>query len=122
MTVEIYGFCDERVAPLRDAFAANFADGLDLGASLALVQHGKPLLDVWAGWANFRRTRPWTRETIGPLASTTKIATALCLLMVIDRSLVDLDATVATYWPEFAQGGRGTRDRAGGVESPGRRA
>jgi CubicO group peptidase (beta-lactamase class C family) len=106
MTVEIHGFCDERVAPLRDAFAANFADGLDLGASLAFVQHGKPLLDVWAGWANLRRTRPWTRETIGPLASTTKIATALCLLMVIDRGLVDLDATVATYWPEFAQDGK----------------
>ncbi len=36
-----------------------------------------------------------------------KIATATCLLILIDRGLVDLDATVATYWPEFAQGGKG---------------
>jgi CubicO group peptidase (beta-lactamase class C family) len=107
MSVEIQGVCDPRAAPLKAALAANFEDGLELGASMALLQDGEPLLDIWAGWADYRRSRPWTRETIAPLASTTKIATMLCLLMAIDRGLVELDAPVARYWPEFAQGGKG---------------
>ncbi|HXQ10814.1 MAG TPA: serine hydrolase domain-containing protein [Caulobacteraceae bacterium] len=107
MSSEIQGICDERFQPLKDAFVANFEDGLELGASLCLMERGRPVVDLWAGWANFRRTRPWEADTIVGIASNTKIATALCLLMLIDRGKVDLDATVATYWPEFAQGGKG---------------
>jgi CubicO group peptidase (beta-lactamase class C family) len=105
-TVEIHGFCDERFQPLRDALVANFADGYEVGASLAVLLHGESVLDIWAGHTDASRTRPWERDTIAPVASVTKIATALCMLMVIDRGLVDLDERVATYWPEFAQAGK----------------
>ena len=106
MSVEVHGFCDERFLPLKEAFAANFADGLEVGASLALLRHGQPMVDIWAGYADPQRTQAWDRDTIVPVASITKIAVALSLLMLVDRGLVDLDATVATYWPEFAAGGK----------------
>ena len=106
MTIEICGYCDERFQPLREAFVANFDAGLELGASLALTHQGKPVVDLWAGWADPEQTRPWEEDTIVSVTSTTKIMTIICLLMVVDRGLIELDAPVARYWPEFAQGGK----------------
>jgi len=31
---------------------------------------------------------------------------ALCALVLVDRGLLDLDAPVARYWPEFGQAGK----------------
>jgi CubicO group peptidase (beta-lactamase class C family) len=106
MTTPIHGFCEPRFAPLLDAFRANFDDGLEVGASLAVTQHGRPVVDVWAGHADRARTRPWERDTIVLVFSTTKIALAMSFLTLVDRGLVDLDAAVASYWPEFAAGGK----------------
>lgn len=104
--VEINGFCETRFLPLRDAFAANFADGLELGASLALTHRGRMVVDLWAGHAEAERTRPWQKDTIVLVTSTTKIVMTIAALIVIDRGLLDPDAPVARYWPEFAQGGK----------------
>jgi CubicO group peptidase (beta-lactamase class C family) len=106
MTLEIHGVCDPRFGRLKDSFASNFDAGLEVGASLAVMRHGEPLVDLWAGYADFDRTRPWGQDTIVVLMSSTKIALILAFLILIDRGLVDLDATVATYWPEFAAGGK----------------
>jgi CubicO group peptidase (beta-lactamase class C family) len=106
MTIEVHGFCDPRCLKLKDALAANFDAGLELGASVALMRHGEPLADLWAGHADAARTRPWEKDTIVLLASTTKVAVILSLLMLVDRGLVDLDATVASYWPQFGAGGK----------------
>ena len=107
MTTQIHGVCDQRFQPLKDAFQANFDTGLELGASLALTYQGKTVVDLWAGWADLERTRPWERDTLVRVCSTAKIAAILSLLMLIDRGLVELDAPVARYWPDFAQGGKG---------------
>jgi CubicO group peptidase (beta-lactamase class C family) len=103
---EIHGFCDDRFAPMRAAFSRNFENELEIGASLAMTYRGKTVLDLWAGHADPERTRPWQENTIVFVASTTKVPMVIALLMVIDRGLIDLDATVARYWPEFAQGGK----------------
>ena len=106
MPVEINGFCDARFLPLRDAFLANFADGLEIGASLALTHRGRVVADLWAGHADAGRTCPWQKDTIVLVTSTTKIVMSIAAWIVIDRGLLDLDAPVAHYWPEFAQGGK----------------
>jgi CubicO group peptidase (beta-lactamase class C family) len=103
---ELHGFCDDRFAPVRDAFRRNFEDGLEVGASLAITLHGEPVADLWAGWADAARTRPWERDTIVGVSSTTKIMVTLCLLMLVDRGRIDLEAPIASYWPEFAAGGK----------------
>lgn len=104
MAIEIYGRCDARFAPVKEAFSANLDEGLDAGASLAITIDGKYVVDIWGGMAS--RTRPWEENTIVSVFSVTKIVTGLAMLMLIDRGEVDLDAPVAQYWPEFAQGGK----------------
>jgi len=106
MSVELHGFCDPRFQPLKDAFAANFEDGLEVGAPVAMTHHGRPVVDLWAGHADFARTRAWEKDTIVLVFSSTKVPLALCMLKLIDEGRVELDAPVATYWPEFAAGGK----------------
>jgi len=106
VAVEISGFCDERFLPLKDAFRANFEDCLEVGASFAVTHKGKPVVDLWAGYADWNKTRRWEKDTIVLIYSTTKIPLILSVLLLVDRGLVELDVPVATYWPEFAAGGK----------------
>src|SRR5512143_441337 len=105
---EIRGECDPRFAEVRDGFAANFAAGKEIGASVCVTVDGKPVVDLWAGHADKARTRPWHKNTIVNVYSTTKGLGALCANLLADRGKLDLDAPVAKYWPEFAQAGKST--------------
>jgi CubicO group peptidase (beta-lactamase class C family) len=100
------GFCNEQFASVKDAFAKNFDEGLDVGASFAATVNGKFVIDMWGGYRDAAQTEPWEEDTIVTVYSTTKIMTAICTLMCVDRGLLDLDAPVAKYWPEFAQAGK----------------
>jgi CubicO group peptidase (beta-lactamase class C family) len=104
--IEIQGRCDERFASVRSAFEENFRLDLELGASFAVAIEGEFLVDLWAGHADLARTRPWQPDTITAVYSSAKIVTALCGLMILDRGLIELDAPVARYWPEFAAAGK----------------
>jgi CubicO group peptidase (beta-lactamase class C family) len=67
---------------------------------------GKPVIDLWGGYADKDRTRPWNADTIVNVYSATKGVAAACLNRLADQGRVDLDAPVARYWPEFAQAGK----------------
>jgi CubicO group peptidase (beta-lactamase class C family) len=84
----------------------NFEQHGDVGASVAVVSDGDMVVDLWAGHANADGSRPWERDTITNVWSTTKTMTALCALILADRGELDLHAPVAKYWPEFAAGGK----------------
>jgi Beta-lactamase class C and other penicillin binding proteins len=100
-----------RFDPLRDLFAAKLQSGDDLRASLAVNIDGDMVVDLWGGWADESRTVPWTENTIA-CVFTTKTMTALAALVLVDRGELDLDASVAAYWPEFvAQGKAGIKVR-----------
>ncbi len=103
--MDIHGTCDPAFEPVRKAFAANFDAGHEVGASVAVTHNGKFVVDCWAGLA-VKGGRPWERDTIVNVYSSTKTMAALCVLMLADRGKIDLDAPVATYWPEFAQNGK----------------
>jgi CubicO group peptidase (beta-lactamase class C family) len=106
------GTCSARFDPLRELFAAKLESGEDLGASLAVNNDGEMVVDLWGGWADEARTVRWTDSTITNVFSTTKTMTALAALALVDRGELDLDATVAKYWPDFAaQGKAGVRVR-----------
>lgn len=104
--VQIQGRCDERFARVRTAFEENFAVRDELGAAVTVLVDGAPVVDLWGGWADAARTRPWERDTLVNVWSTTKGPTALCAHILADRGLLDLDAPVASYWPEFAAAGK----------------
>jgi CubicO group peptidase (beta-lactamase class C family) len=103
---EIQGTCDPRFEGVKQAFASNFDQGLDVGASVAVVLEGELVVDLWGGHADEAKTTPWERDTIVNVWSTTKTMTALCALMLADRGELDLHGKVATYWPEFAANGK----------------
>ncbi len=105
--VFIKGTCEPGFEPVRDAFAANFADRDEIGASVAVVVGGKPVVDLWAGWADPARTREWRADTLTNVWSTTKAMTSLCAHLLMERGELDPDAPVAKYWPEFAANGKG---------------
>ena len=77
-----------------------------LGASLVFNIDGEVVVDLWGGWADLARTVPWAEDTITNVFSTTKCMTSLAALVLVDRGELDLDATVAKYWPEFAANGK----------------
>ena len=105
----VRGTCDERFAAVRDVLAASLDSGADLGASVAVTVDGEMVVDIWGGWADEDRTRPWQRDTITNVWSTTKTMAALCALMIADARELDFNAPVSRYWPEFAAGGKGDR-------------
>ena len=106
MSVEISGFAPTRFAAAKDAFAANFAAGEELGARFTLVEAGEVVLDLWAGFADRKATVPWDERTLTPIFSTTKAIAALMIARLVDVGKLDYAQTVASVWPEFGQAGK----------------
>ncbi|MEU6551419.1 serine hydrolase domain-containing protein [Streptomyces sp. NPDC046915] len=104
--VRVHGHCDARFTAVRRAFEENFRDRDELGAGVAVTVGGETVVDLWGGWADAARTRPWQRDTLVNLWSTSKGPVALCAHILADRGLLDFDAPVADYWPEFAAAGK----------------
>jgi CubicO group peptidase (beta-lactamase class C family) len=102
----IEGFAHDRFAKVREVFVGNFASGADLGASVCVTVNGETVVDLWGGYADAAKIRPWQRDTIINVYSTTKTMTALTALLLADRGLIDFSAPVAKYWPEFAANGK----------------
>src|SRR3954451_1255568 len=100
------GTCDPAFEPVRDALAELVSSGLDIGASAAVVHEGRLVADVWAGHQDEQRSVPWERDTIVCVWSTTKTMCNLSALVLADTGALDLDAPVATYWPEFKAAGK----------------
>ena len=105
-TIPIHGTCEPRFESVRKVFQRGFESGPELGASVCFVLDGAPVVDLWGGHFDRERTREWQRDTLVNVYSTTKGMTALCAHQLVERGLLDLDAPVARYWPEFAAGGK----------------
>jgi CubicO group peptidase (beta-lactamase class C family) len=103
---EIHGRVHPKFGRVKDAFAKEFADGNEVGASLALTLAGESVVDLWAGTKDREGKQPWLRDTLANVYSTTKGITAIAAHRLVDEGLLDLDAPVARYWPEFAQNGK----------------
>ncbi|MFE9566689.1 serine hydrolase domain-containing protein [Streptomyces sp. NPDC006487] len=104
--VEVSGPCDGRFGSVRAALEEQLRSGEELGASLYVDVDGEAVVDIWGGYRDESRTVPWTRDTLTNVWSTTKAVTTLAALVLVDRGLLDVDAPVRTYWPEFAANGK----------------
>lgn len=101
------GVCNPRFDQVRQAFEANFRDHNEIGAAVAVAVDGELVVDLWSGFQDASRTTPWSQDSIVNVWSIGKAITATCLLQLVEKGEVDLDAPVARYWPEFAQAGKG---------------
>ena len=98
----IAGDCSARFAPVEDAFRANFEDQGEVGAALSIYLRGEKVVDLWGGVADRESGRPWSEDTLALVFSATKGVTAACIHLLVERGVLDLDAPIARYWPEFA--------------------
>ena len=103
---DVSGFCSQQFAPLRAEFERQLDSGAELGASLAVTVAGVPVVDLWGGWADVDRTKPWEHDTITCVWSTTKTITVIAALTLVDKGKLDVFAPVARYWPEFGANGK----------------
>jgi len=104
--VDIFGTVEPGYEPVRDAFVSNFTDYDEIGAAFSLYVRGQKVVDLWAGVADRRAGKPWEQNTMALVFSTTKGMTAILVHLLAQRGLIDLDAPVAKYWPEFATAGK----------------
>ena len=99
------GFVHPEYAAVADTFRGQL-ERTDGGAAVTVFHHGEPVVDLWGGVRTLDGD-PWLADTLTMCFSTTKGVTSLALHLQAEAGLVDFDEPVATYWPEFAQNGKG---------------
>lgn len=102
----IWGDVAPRFAGVKDAFAANFAENLELGACFAVFHEGELVLDLIGGFSDRERRTPWTEKTLACVYSSGKMAVALLVARAVSDGALDYDAPIAALWPEFAANGK----------------
>ena len=103
---EIHGFVSSGFERVAEAFAGNFAGEVEAGAAFAAYVDGEVVADLWGGLADRSRDRRWERDTLVGIFSGSKGMVATCILLLLERGLLDLDTPVGHYWPEFAARGK----------------
>src|SRR5438128_9133757 len=91
---------------LKPLFLENFEKFGELGAAVSVWQDGKPIVDLYGGFQDARRQKPWSRDTLILIWSATKGIGSACVLHALQEHKIDIDRRVAEFWPEFAQAGK----------------
>jgi CubicO group peptidase (beta-lactamase class C family) len=102
----LHGTCDAAFRSVEAAFRENFATRGEIGARVTVLLDERTVVDLWGGWADPAAAIPWAEDTLVCSFSVAKAVCATIGHMLVDRGLLDLDAPVFTYWPEFAQAGK----------------
>ncbi len=103
---EINGTVADGYGAVADTFERNFSEHGELGAAFSVYVDGEMKADLWAGVADKQTGAAWTEDTLQLVFSTTKGAAAICVARLAEAGAIDYDAPVASYWPEFAAGGK----------------
>jgi len=106
MSNRIEGSTAPGFASLADVFSAAFAGHDAMGAALSVRVAGETVVDLWGGTADPRDGLPWTRDTTSVIFSCTKGLVSILAARLVQDGLLDYQAPVATYWPEFAAEGK----------------
>lgn len=102
----ISGRCDPKFECVGEEFERNFKEREEVGASVCVTVEGETVVDLWGGTADVDTGQPWKEDTVSIIFSSTKGATALCAHILASRGLLDIDAPVVKYWPEFGKAGK----------------
>ena len=100
------GSVEQGWEPVADAFRANFSAGTEIGAACSVYFDGRMVVDLWGGYRDPATGAAWNEDTLVLVFSTTKGMSSLAVAVAHSKGLFDYDEKVATYWPEFAQGGK----------------
>lgn len=104
----VHGAADPHFVWAVKTFAALFGHPRLGGGALAVYLDGKPVVDIWTGWSDRRGQTRWEADTAPMVFSATKGVASTVIHRLADRGLIDYDAPVAQYWPEFGANGKGS--------------
>jgi CubicO group peptidase (beta-lactamase class C family) len=100
------GYFDPRFGAVSQLLHDYLSSGEEVGASLAVNIDGEDVVNIWGGHKDVRESEPWQQDTIVNVMSCSKLVTNLAALILVDRGILDLNAKVSKYWPEFAVEGK----------------
>lgn len=103
----IGGVCPPAFEGVREVFQRSFADDQETGARFTFLVEGQVFVDLWGGFADKAHTRDFDELTLTPVFSSSKAVAAFLIARLVDAGKLSYDQTVASVWPEFAQGGKG---------------
>ncbi len=102
----VEGAADPRFSCAVQTFASLFPGPRFGGGALSVYVDGEPVVDVWTGWSDRHGAERWTADTGAMVFSASKGVASTVLHRLADRGLLDYDAPVAQYWPEFGAKGK----------------
>jgi CubicO group peptidase (beta-lactamase class C family) len=102
----VHGLVEDGYGPVHDVFVDNFRLRGDVGASCTVYVRGRLVVDLWGGTADRRSGRPWEEDTAAVIFSCSKGLLAICVCLLVERGLLELDRPIATWWPAFAANGK----------------
>lgn len=102
----VQGYCDEKFTEVQALLQKYVDSGDEVGASITVNLNGKDVVDIWGGYANKDDQRPWEKDTITNIFSTTKTVVAFAILLLADKGLLSVTDKISKHWPEFAAKGK----------------
>ena len=103
---QVEGFAHPPFEKLKTLLQEKVTNGEELGASIVLNIDGKVVVDLWGGYSDSEKTKPWQSDTITNVWSSTKTVATFALLLAHERGILSVHDPVSKYWPEFAQNGK----------------
>jgi len=104
--MEIHGECDPQFSKVRETFEKLYQEDREIGSCFAVYKDGNPLVDLWGGFQDKDKTKPWQKDNLVTVYSTTKGVAAFCIALAMEKGLLKYEEKVSTYWPEFANNGK----------------
>ena len=104
--MEIHGECDPQFSRVKETFEKLYQEDREIGSCFAVYKDGKPLVDLWGGFQDKDKTKPWQKDNLVTVYSTTKGVAAFCIALAMEKGLLKYEEKVSTYWPEFATNGK----------------
>ena len=104
--MEIHGECDPQFSKVKETFKKLHQEDREIGSCFAVYKDGKPLVDLWGGFQDKDKTKPWQKDNLVTVYSTTKGVAAFCIALAMEKGLLKYEEKVSTYWPEFSNNGK----------------
>ena len=104
--MEIQGECDPQFSKVKETFEKLYREDREIGSCFAVYKDGNPLVDLWGGFQDKDKTKPWQKDNLVTVYSTTKGVAAFCIALAMEKGLLKYEERVSTYWPEFSNNGK----------------
>ena len=104
--MEIHGECDPQFSKVKETFEKLYREDREIGSCFAVYKDGNPLVNLWGGFQDKDKTKPWQKDNLVTVYSTTKGVAAFCIALAMEKGLLKYEEKVSTYWPEFSSNGK----------------